>query len=125
MKKIVLPLLIGMAFVAGCKTTEPPPAGVLFINQKQLGKMIVVDQVHSEATATGTRKVWTSIRNVTQSRAVLEVRAVFLGVNGEPIESPTAWRSLFIEANTSTVFDAMSMSDRVKQATIEIKVGNR
>lgn len=127
MNKVIVNILFVSLFVllGACRTTDSAVPGVVFIGGKALSKQISVENVSGAQTESGTRKVWAGIHNRTKNRLMVEVRAVFLGDKGEPIESEGAWRQIFIEPGTTASFDAYSKSSVVKKVTIEIREGNQ
>ena len=110
---------------SSCAAISGPGDNVVFIDGRKLGKKISVADLQSTTTETGTRKVWTTIRNKTKAPLALEARAVFRGEQGQPIEPEPAWRQVFVQPNTSIAFDGLSMSRDAKQAFVEIRVGNK
>ena len=119
---MVLPILIALG---ACRLAMPLPTGVVLIDEKSLNRTIAVENVASSPTETGTQKVWAGIRNKTNARVAIEARAVFRGERGEPIEPDAGWRQIFIEPQSTTAFEAMSMSRNARHFTVEIRAGNQ
>jgi len=117
------------ATFSGCATTSEPESridsSIVFVDRRELGKKIEVDSLRSAVTETGTRKVWTTIHNKTKKPLALEVRAVYRGDQGEPVEPEAAWTQVFVQPRSSVAYDGYSMSRNAKQAILEIRVGNR
>ena len=111
--------------LSGCAAISGPGDGIVFVGGRKLGKSIEVADLKSTTTETGTRKVWTTIRNKTKVPVALEARAVFRGDQGQPIEPEPGWRQVFVQPNTSIAFDGLSMSRDAQQAFLEIRAGNK
>lgn len=110
--------------ISACQTAAIP-AGVVLVNEDEMSELVSVDRVGKAKTATGTLKVWASIRNLSDKRLMVEARAIFRGKGGESIEEPSGWRQVFIEPNTEASFEAYSMSTKAEQMLIEVREGNR
>jgi uncharacterized protein YcfL len=110
--------------ISGCATTKGPEGSVVFIDGRKLAKKIEVDELKFATTETGTQKAWTIIHNKTKEPLALEVRAVFRGEKGEPVEPEPGWKQVFVQPRTSVTFDGLSMSTKAKQAILEVRVGN-
>ena len=110
---------------SGCATITAAGDGIVLIDGRTLAKKVDVADLQSATTETGTRKVWTTIRNKGKAPLALEARAVFRGEQGQPIEPEPAWRQVFVQPRTSIAFDGLSMSRNAKEATVEIRMGNQ
>lgn len=97
----------------------------VLIDEARLKRMVEVMPAEQGRTATGTLKVWTVIKNKSDKRLALEVRALFSGEKNEVIEPAPGWTRLFIDPHTSTTFEGLSMSDAAKKFVIEVREGNR
>lgn len=117
--------LAALPLFSGCAAIGAAGDGIVFIDGRKMGKKIDVADLKVVATDGGTQKAWTTIRNKTKAPLALEVRAVFRGDQGQPVEPEPGWKQLFVQPNTSVTFDGLSMSRDAKQAFVEIRTGNK
>lgn len=126
MRTIVCVLALAL-LVAACQTIKAPPMpSVKLINEDRVKSLVAVANIGSARleTGMGTLRVWASLKNLTKQKLVVEARAVFLKDKGQP-DDVSGWRQVFLEPETTALFETTSISSNASGMTIEIREGNR
>lgn len=87
---------------------------------RRIGK-IAVETTDSRRTPTGTLEAWATLRNRTDFDLQIEGRTTFFDDRKRPIETPTAWRRVFLPANSIGSYSELSTGVGVAYYYIEVR----
>jgi uncharacterized protein YcfL len=97
-------------------------------NKQFLGQhesVLSIEYLGSQRTATQSLEVFASIRNRSTTPVQLEVRTLFLGKGGMPINDESAWQRLFLDPNGTVTYRELSLkTNQVKHYRVEIREAN-
>lgn len=114
----------GLALLSACVTLYPVPAGVNLIEPKRLQTLIEVSPPQTRRSDTGTLQASVSVRNHSESRIVIEGRAMFRGAP-QGAEPATGWKRIFIQRDSSESLSFLALSERSGEVLIELREGQR
>lgn len=85
---------------------------------------IAVEATNSTRSETGTLQVWATLRNRTDYPLQIEGRTHFFGPGQEPVEGPTAWQRVYLDANSVAHYKEFSTKIKgIEYYYIEIREG--
>lgn len=90
---------------------------------KKSRRRIAFERVGIRPTATGTKEVWAMIRNETDHDIPLEGRVTWFDSYEGPIEGPSAWVKLYLNANSVNTFRSLSTHPDALYYMIDIREG--
>jgi hypothetical protein len=125
-KSIALLAATAALLLGGCATAPasyPVPRGVSLIDAQRLSTLVHVQEPATGRTRTGTLQVSVPVRNMSPGRLVVEGRATFRG--GPASESPSGWRRVFINKDSSETLEFSSLGTQAGDFQVELREGNR
>lgn len=99
------------------------PLNAVSMGDDGIYKSIIIQSLNSERSATGTVKVMARFMNCTESPLQVRMRTSFLRGPAEsamPSEPVSAWRTVFFQPRSLTVYEELSMSREVDYFLIEV-----
>jgi hypothetical protein len=122
MLKKTLSILL-LSFMAACQSL--PDATIIMIDEDHLEDVVEVNGVQSGRTATGTLRVWGELKNLTDQRVLIEVRAAFRGDGGRVVEKAGGWTRVFIDRDSTQDFELLSTVKESKEFLLEVREGKQ
>lgn len=137
-------LLAATALITACVNvpTATPPAQVgcrtweiqqfdnsasryaVSVLSSDLAKILGVQDMHVNRSATGLASVSASVYNCTETDVVLSVRTRFSNERGES-ELPSAWRTVFLPPRGTVSYSEYAISPSTVRVSVDIADGNR
>lgn len=121
LKKILSILLL--SFMAACHSL--PNATIIMVDEDHLEDVIEVNNVQSGRTPTGTLRVWGELKNLTDKRVLIEVRAAFRGAGGRVVEKAGGWTRVFIDPNSTQDMELLSTVSDASEFLLEVREGKQ
>ncbi len=88
---------------------------------KERAGKLAVEATDSRRAPTGTLEVWATLRNRTNHDLQIEGRTTFFDARRVPIRTPTAWRRVFLPANSIGSYSEFSTDVEVAYYYIEVR----
>jgi len=105
------------------KVYDPAFAEYIWPNKGRMSR-IAVEATNSRRTPTDTLEVWAVLRNRTDQPIQLEGRTHFFDADKTPAEGPTAWKHVFLPAQSVATYRELSTQVRgIGHYYIEIREG--
>jgi hypothetical protein len=113
----------GPALIANvARSMTPIDLNAVQMTDKKLTRSVVVEGLFVRRTETNTVEVLARLVNCTKKPLKIDARSSFLDVSQFPTEPTSAWRTIFIPALATGVYQEKSLSrDEVKYYLIELK----
>ncbi|MEW5904331.1 MAG: hypothetical protein AB1722_08325 [Pseudomonadota bacterium] len=122
MLKKTLSMLL-LTFLVACQSL--PEATIIMVDEKHLEDVVEVNDVQSGRTETGTLRVWGELKNLTDQRILIEVRAAFRGDDKRVVEKAGGWSRVFIDPNSTQDFELLSTVKDASQFLLEVRAGRQ
>lgn len=122
MLKKTLSMLL-LTFLVACQSL--PEATIIMVDEKHLEDVVEVNDVQSGRTDTGTLRVWGGLKNLTDQRILIEVRAAFRGDDKRVVEKAGGWSRVFIDPNSTQDFELLSTVKDASQFLLEVRAGRQ
>jgi hypothetical protein len=124
-----------IVLAAACRHIDPAAAPVAERNvnytvpfntvtfvEPALMRNIIAEQTGSKRSATNTLIAWTLLRNRTDSRVVVSVRARFFDANKAPLDN-SSWTPVFLDARSLQAYEIPSTRNDAAYYYIEVNQG--
>ncbi|MFH2135759.1 MAG: hypothetical protein ABII81_11410 [Pseudomonadota bacterium] len=121
LKKLLSILLL--SFMAACQSL--PDATIIMVDEDHLEDVIEVNNVQSGRTSTGTLRVWGELKNLTDKRVLIEVRAAFRGDDKRVVEKAGGWTRIFIDPNSTQDLELLSTVNDASEFLLEVREGKQ
>lgn len=123
---LALSLLMGCAtegpYVPEGRSTSPEVENTTVIMDKEISKMIAVDEQRTERTAQGKLKSLSNIRNRTNQDLNIQVQTVFRDEHGFSIGDDTSWDTLVLTAHETRTISATSTTRKAARFSVRIRM---
>ena len=116
------PALVGKEF--GMQISPIPLNAVLYTDSG-IARQSAVQHISSHETETGTVAVLTRFMNCSDEYQHLRVRTSFLDQRQVPVEKPTAWQSVYVQARATGVYRESSILPNARYFLIEVSNANK
>jgi len=92
--------------------------------QTQDSGKLAVERSSARRTPTGTLEVFAVIRNRTDFVQQIELRTQFFDANGAPVEGPTTWKRLILNAQSVNSYTELSINtSAIAHYYVEVREG--
>lgn len=113
----------GPALVANVpRSMTPIDLNAVMMTEKKLGREMVVEGLFAQRTETDALLVTARLINCTKSPMVVQARSSFMDANQIPTEPSSVWRTIFIPARATGVYQERSIgTNQVAAYLIELR----
>ena len=94
---------------------------VLRNGEASVSGKLAVEGAGQKYTATQTREVWATLRNLTDYPQNIEARVTWFDGQNAPVDGPTSWTRIHLPQNGSEIYRSQSISRDAEAFFVEIR----